>query len=95
MTNVSKEEFLLKKDVTLEEKKVLLVYTKLNVAAFLIQCFVVLLVEYFEDFSFLKLTDVLLKVDTTILLVEIAIIVLLEIFFIILPLPVFKCFGSR
>ncbi len=95
MTNVKKEEFLLKKDVTLEEKKVLLVYTKLNVAAFLIQCFVVLLVEYFEDFSFLKLTDVLLKVDTTILLVEIAIIVLLEIFFIILPLPVFKCFGSR
>lgn len=55
MTNVKKEEFLLKKDVTLEEKKVLLVYTKLNVAAFLIQCFVVLLVEYLEDFSFLKL----------------------------------------
>jgi hypothetical protein len=36
LTNVPKEEFLLKKDVTLEEKRVLLVYTKLNIAAFMI-----------------------------------------------------------
>ena len=47
LTNVPKEEFLRKKDVTLEEKRVLMVYTKLNVAAFLVQVFVLLILLYF------------------------------------------------
>lgn len=68
LTNVPKEEFLLKKDVTLEEKRVLLVYTKLNIAAFMIQFILVLtLVLVYKDFKFLRLEDSPLRVRIEIL----------------------------
>ena len=68
LTNVPKEEFLLKKDVTLEEKRVLLVYTKLNIAAFMIQFILVLtLVLVYKDFKFLRLEDSPLRVIIEIL----------------------------
>ena len=95
LINVPKEEFLLKKDVTLEEKRVLLVYTKLNVAAFLIQSIIILIVVVLKGYEFLNLQENPLKVIIEILYVEVGVIGLLEFFFIILPLPVFKCFGSR
>ena len=95
LINVPKEEFLLKKDVTLEEKRVLLVYTKLNIIAFLIQAIIILILVVFKGTKILNLQENPLKVTIEILYVEVGVIGLLEVFFIILPLPVFKCFGSR
>ena len=95
LINVPKEEFLLKKDVTLEEKRVLLVYTKLNIIAFLIQSIIILILVVFKGTKILNLQENPLKVTIEILYVEVGVIGLLEVFFIILPLPVFKCFGSR
>lgn len=43
ITNVPHEEYLKKKDVTLEEKRTLSVFTALNLIAFIIQVVVVVL----------------------------------------------------
>jgi len=47
ITNVPHEEYLKKKDVTLEEKRTLSVFTALNLIAFIIQVVVVVLAQVF------------------------------------------------
>jgi hypothetical protein len=53
LTNVPHEEFLRRKDVTLEEKRTLIVYTRLNVISFLMQTIVVIVTQFLKDFEFL------------------------------------------
>lgn len=55
----------------------------------------ILIVVVLKGYDFVKSEENLLSVINEILYVEIGVIGVLEIFFIILPLPVFKCFGSR
>jgi hypothetical protein len=97
ITAVSHEEYLKKKDVTLEEKRTLYIYTLLNLLAFIVQVVVLVIAESFKnnDNKNKILEDTPVTVIREIFYLEIAIIVLLEILFIILPIPSFRCFGSR
>lgn len=91
------EEYLRKKDVTLEEKKALTIYTTLNVIAFIIQVIVLTTVQIFKNFDnlFISLIDTPVSITKGIFLSEILLIVVLEILFVILPLRCFRCFGAR
>lgn len=62
LTNVPHEEFLRRKDVTLEEKRTLIVYTRLNVISFLLQTLVVLVLQYIKGFKFLSLESIPISV---------------------------------
>lgn len=97
ITSVKQEEYLRKRDVTLEEKKALTIYTSLNVIAFVIQVIVLTLVQIFKHFDthFIKLIDTPVSITRGIFLSEILLIVILEILFVILPLRCFRCFGAR
>ena len=97
ITNVPHEEFLKKKDVTLEEKKTLTIYTILNLTMFIFQVIVVVLISYFKNFdtTLWKLIDTPVSVNKIIFLGEIALIIVLEVLFVILPLPCMRCFGAR
>jgi hypothetical protein len=96
ITAVPHQEYLRKKDVTLEEKRTLYIYTILNLLSFVLQVVVIAFAESFQkDDKFIILRDTPVTVIREIFYVEVTMIVLLEIFFIILPLPQFKCFGSR
>ena len=46
---MSHEEYLKKKDVTLEEKRTLYIYTLLNLLAFLVQIVVLVIAESFRN----------------------------------------------
>lgn len=48
ITAVSHEEYLKKKDVTLEEKRTLYIYTLLNLLAFIVQVVVLVIAESFR-----------------------------------------------
>ena len=97
ITNVPHEEFLKKKDVTLEEKKTLTIYTILNLTMFIFQIIVVALISFFKNFdtTLWKLVDTPVSVNKIIFLGEIALIIVLEVLFVILPLPCMRCFGAR
>ena len=51
LTRVPHEEFLRQKDVTLEEKRTLKIYTMLNISAFIFQIIAVAVVQFFKDFD--------------------------------------------
>jgi hypothetical protein len=97
ITKVRQEEYLKKRDVTLEDKKALTIYTWLNVFAFILQVIVLALVQIFKNFDthFIKLLDTPVSVTRNIFLSEILIIVFLEVLFVIMPLRCFRCFGTR
>ncbi len=97
ITKVKQEEYLRKRDVTLEEKKTLTIYTTLNFTAFIVQVIVLALVQIFKNFDtfFIKLVDTPVSVTKNIFLSEILLIVILEILFVIMPLRCFRCFGAR
>lgn len=82
--------------MTLEEKRTLYIYTILNLLAFVVQVVFIAFAESLQkDKNFIILQDTPVTVIREIFYVEVSLIVLLEIFFIILPIPQFKCFGSR
>jgi hypothetical protein len=97
ITNVPHAEFLRKRDVTLEEKKTIKIYTALNLCAFLFQIVAIALVQYFKNFdtNFWTPTDTPVSVSKTIFLIELSLISGLEILFVIMPLPCMRCFGAR
>ena len=55
----------------------------------------IIIIEMFQEFKFIIPKDTPVTVIREIFFVEIALIALLELFFVVLPLPNFKCFGSR
>jgi hypothetical protein len=87
ITAVPHQEFLKRKDVTLEEKRTLYIYTILNFLAFIIQVVAIALAETLKEDSSINLKDTPVTVMREIFYVEIALILLLETFFVILPLP--------
>lgn len=97
ITNVPHEEFLRKKDVTLEEKKTLTIYTIANLLAFIFQVAVVFFSNLHKLFNPGKevLDHTLVTVIPEIFATEIILIVLLEFAFVIIPLPCMRCIGSR
>ena len=97
ITKVSNKEFLRQKDVTLEEKKTLTIYTMLNLFVFIGQVLAVAAIQFYKGFDslFFKLVDTPVSVTNGIFLAQVALIILLEILFVILPLPCMRCFGAR
>jgi hypothetical protein len=93
ITSVKQEEYLRKRDVTLEEKKTLTIYTTLNFTAFLIQVIVLFLVQIYKNFD-INIVDTPVSVTYNIFLSEKLLIVFLEVLFVILPLRCFRCFGA-
>ncbi len=91
------EKNLKRRDVTLEEKKTLQVYTFLNLIAFSFQAIAVAVMLIInEPGKIFNMDDkITLSVKNEILLVEVLLITLLEVLFVILPLPFMRCFGPR
>lgn len=83
--------------MTLEEKRTLYIYTILNLVAFIFQLLVITIAEIFiqNEGQIINLQDTPVTVIREIFYSVIALMLLLELFFVILPLPQFKCFGSR
>ena len=71
--------------MTLEEKRALICYTTLNLVSFVCQILFIVIAEIVLEFKFIKLEDTPVTIIKPIFYIEIAIIVVLEIFFIILP----------
>lgn len=97
ITKVKHEEYLRKRDVTLEEKKTLWIYTLLNFLFFTFQVIVIVILQISMNFDtvFFKQVDTPVSVTTGIFLAEILLVVILEILFVILPLPFMRCCGVR
>ena len=97
LVNVSTAEFLRKRDVTLEEKKTIKIYSALNLSTFIFQVLAVALVTTIKgfDISFWTPTDTPVSVSKYIFRSEVALIITLEVLFVVLPLPCIRCFGAR
>lgn len=97
LVNVSAAEFLRKRDVTLEEKKTIKIYSGLNLSTFIFQVLAIAAVTTFKgfDISFWTPTDTPVSVSKYIFRCEVALIIALEILFVVLPLPCIRCFGAR
>jgi hypothetical protein len=97
LVNVSTAEFLRKRDVTLEEKKTIKIYSALNISTFIFQVLAIALVTTIKgfDISFWTPTDTPVSVSKYIFRSEVGLIIALEILFVVLPLPCIRCFGAR
>jgi hypothetical protein len=73
------------------------IYTFLNLAVFIFQVAAVLTIEAFKNFdsNFWNLVDTPVSVNKWIFVIQIILIIILEVFFVFLPLPCMRCFGAR